>query len=210
MANDAVKRAADEGGRTGTPEAILEVAGMYEKGDDLPQSYADAAKWYRKVASVSPKAAVKLAVMMIDGTGVPQDYAQAMSLCRQAAQRFYAPGQFCVGHLYERGLGTPPDLKEAVKWYEQASNLGNRDADVSLAKMYWKGEGLRLDRAEAYIHFFRASRIQGPDVKPEARQLWNEMTQDDIKHVEKKLKDMRLDPQKVFAFMQTGAAPAAK
>src|SRR5260370_2186987 len=117
-AEDAVKRSAEEGGRMGTPDALVQVAAMYEKGEELPQSYIEAAKWYRKAAELSPLAAVNLSSLLIDGKGVAQDYGQAMSFCRRAAKWNYAPGQFCVGYLYQRGLGTPADPKEAAKWYQ--------------------------------------------------------------------------------------------
>lgn len=45
MAEDAVKRSAEDGGRMGTPDALMQVAAMYEKGIDLPQSYSEAARW---------------------------------------------------------------------------------------------------------------------------------------------------------------------
>jgi TPR repeat protein len=209
-AEDAVKRSAEEGERVGaTSDAIQQVAAMYEKGDDLPQSNAEAAKWYRKVAAVSPKAGFKLALLSIDGKGVPQDYAQAMTLCQNAAKQNYSPGMFCVGYLYQRGLGRPADSKEAAKWYGDAAKGGSLDAMMALAKMYWKGEGVSVDRPEAYYLFFQASRSRMPDAKTQAQMLWQEMTKDEIKHLEKKLRDSRYDPKKVLDSMQDQTAPDA-
>jgi TPR repeat protein len=201
-AEDAVKRSAEEGGRLGTPEAIQLVAAMCEKGDDLQRSYSEAAKWYRRAADLSPQAAVSLASMLIDGRGVPQDYGQAMNICRSAAKQGYAPAQYCVGYLYQHGLGTQTDPKEAAKWYGEASKGGQRQALLDLAEMYWKGEGVVVNRSEAYYFFFLAYRRGIPNAKTQAQVLWKEMSKDDIKHVERKLRDLRLDPQKVFAAMQ--------
>ena len=201
-AEDAVKRSAEEGGRLGTPEAIQLVAAMYEKGDDLQRSYSEAAKWYRKAADLSPQAAVSLASMLIDGRGGPQDYGQAMNICRSAAKQRYAPAQYCVGYLYQHGLGTQTDPKEAAKWYGEASKGGHHQAMLDLAEMYWKGEGVVVNRSEAYYFFFLAYRRGIISAKTQAETLWKEMNKDDIKHIEKKLRDLRLDPQKVFAAMQ--------
>jgi TPR repeat protein len=204
-AQDAVKRSGEEAGQQGMPNAAQRVAAMYEKGDDLPRSYSEAARWYRKAADLSPQAGVKLASMLIDARGVPQDYMQAMTLCQSAAKQNYAPGMFCVGYLYERGLGRPADAKEAAKWYRDASKGGSVAAMMALAKMYWKGEGVGVDRPEAYYLFFQSSRRGLSDAKTQAQVLLQEMTKDEVKHLEKKLRDFHFDPKKVFDYMQSPA-----
>jgi len=80
---------------------------------------------------------------------------------------------------------------------------------MDLAEMYWKGEGVGVDRPEAYYLFFQAARRGAPGAKTRAQTLWNEMSKDEIKHLEKKLRDFRLDPQKLFAFMQDQSIPEA-
>jgi TPR repeat protein len=207
-ADDAVKRSTEEGGRLGTPEALQQVAAIYEKGDDLPQSYSEAAKWYGKAAELSPIAGVHLAEMFINATGVPHDYAQAMTLCQNAAKQHYAPGRYCAGFLYQHGLGTPANPKEAVKLYEMASREGQPQAMMALAEMNWKGEGVGVNRADAYYYFFMAHRKGAPDAKARAKVLWKEMTKDDIKSLEKKLR-AHYDPQTVFAEMQDESTPDA-
>ena len=132
-----------------------------------------------------------------------------MILCRDAARQNYAPGQYCVGSIYQHGLGAPADLKEAAKWYELASKGGQEKAMMDLAEMYWKGEGVGVDRPEAYYFFFLARRSGVPDARTRAQTLWREMSSEDIKHLEKKLRDLRFDPQKVFASMQDPSVPDA-
>jgi TPR repeat protein len=209
-ADDAVKRSAEEGQRLRTtPDALLKVAAMYEKGDDLPQSYAEAAKWYRKATDLSPEAEVNLASLLTNGKGVAQDYGQAMALCRSAAKLNYAPGQFCVGYLYQRGLGIQADPKEAAKWYLLASRGGHERAMMALGDMYWKGEGVSVDRPAAYYYFLLAYRKGVANAKTHAQALWLEMSPDEIKRLEKELRANRFDPQKVFAAMQGQTTPDA-
>jgi len=150
---------------------------------------------------------VKLAEMFIDGRGVQRDYGQAMILCRDAAKQNYGLGQYCVGYIYKRGLGVPADPKEAAKWYELASKGGERRATMDLAEMYWKGEGVGVDRPEAYYLFFLARRRGVSEATARAQTLRQEMSSEDIKHLEKKLRDLRFDPQKVFAAMQEQSVP---
>jgi len=206
-ANEAVQRSAEERGQFGTRDAILQIAGMYERGEDLPQSYSQAAKWYRKAVDLSPEAAFKLALLLVEGKGVAQDFAQAMGLCRCATERGYSQGQVCVGDLYRHGLGVPVDGKEAIKWFERAGELGNRQGFMLMADMYWKGEGVSVDRAEAYFCLYRASQIKGPDVRPLAGKIRQEMTNDDVQSLEAKLHRRHLDPQKVYILMQEEPAP---
>jgi|HubBroStandDraft_3_1064219.scaffolds.fasta_scaffold65323_2 TPR repeat protein len=208
-AEDAVTRSAEEGGRMGTPDAFLQIGEMYEKGADLPQSDSEAVKWYRKAADANPLARVRLAAMFINGRGVPRDYEQATVLCQSAARQNYAPGQFCVGYIHEHGLGSQADPKEAAKWYRLASAGGNVPAMMVLGEMYSKGEGMGLDRPEACYFFFLAARKGALDAKTRAQALWKEMSGDEIKHFEKKLRDARYDPHAVFAFMQDQTAPDA-
>jgi hypothetical protein len=54
-----------------------------------------------------------------------------------------------------------------------------------------------------------ASQRGAPDAKTQAQSLWKEMSKDDRKHLEKKLRALLLDPQKVFAMMQAQTAPDA-
>jgi TPR repeat protein len=208
-AQDAVRRGADQGERSGAPGALLLIGAMYEKGDELPQSYSQAAKWYRKAADLTPEGGFKLATLLVDGKGVPQDYGQAMALCRNAAKQAYEPAQFCVGYLYQHGFGTGADPKEAAKWYRLATQRHYRPALLALAEMYSKGEGVAVDLPEAYCLLVLARQEGAPDAKTRAQLLWKDMSKDEIKRLQKKLRDLHFDPQKVFSAMQAPSAPDA-
>lgn len=202
LAKDAVRRSTEETGRLGTPDALQHIGAMYEQGDELPQSYSEAAKWYRKGADGSPKAAVRLASMLIEGKGVTQDYAQALALCEHAAKQRYSAGQYCVGYLSQRGMGTAKNLKQAAMWYEMAGGDGHRQAMMALAEMYWKGDGVSVNRPEAYYYFFRAYQMGTPESQTQAQKVWSEMNKNDMKQLQKKLKTLHFDPKKVFEFVQ--------
>ena len=48
---------------------------MYDRGERVPQDYAEAIKWYRKAAEQGyASAQYNLGIMYDDGEGVPQDY----------------------------------------------------------------------------------------------------------------------------------------
>ena len=61
---------------------------LYAEGKDVPQDYAEAAKWYRKAAEAGDaKAQLFLADMYRDGKGVPKDLRQAEKWYRQSAKQ---------------------------------------------------------------------------------------------------------------------------
>jgi hypothetical protein len=61
---------------------------MYDKGQGIPQDYAEAAKWYRKAAEQGVAVAQhNLGFMYDKGEGVPQDYVQAHMWYNLAASR---------------------------------------------------------------------------------------------------------------------------
>jgi len=140
-AQDAVRRCAAEMGRLAAVDAIIEIGEMYEKGEDLPQSYSEAARWYRKGAAESPEAAMRLATVLMNGIGVKRDYGEVMAVCLDAAKKRYSPAEVCVAYLYRIGLGVAPDPKEAAKWYREAALQGHIRAELTLAEMYIKGRG---------------------------------------------------------------------
>jgi TPR repeat protein len=207
QAADAVQRTAAEIGERACNDAQLEVARMYEKGVDVPRDYEQAAKSYRIGADrKDPRAMVELAAAFMNGRGVPQDYAQTMELCRKAAET-YPQGQYCVGVLYQHGVGVKKDDAEAAKWYTKAAAANHPAAMFELGQMCWKGQGVKTDRPEAYFWFFRAYQLGDASAKPRADVLSKEMSRDDFKQLEKKLRQRHYDPKKVFEMM--GMSPTS-
>jgi TPR repeat protein len=206
-APDAVKRTAGEIGQKASIDALVEIAEMYDKGDELPQNRAEAAKWYQKgVDRKDPLAMVRLASMLVSGVGVPQDYAQAIQLC-QAAAKDYAPARFCVGYFFQHGLGVKQDLTEAAKWYEKSAAGGHFPAYIALGQMYWKGEGVKADPVEAYLWFFQAYVVRQKGARSLGDSVLKEMTADENKRLDKKLRQRHLDPKKVREEMEAGSTP---
>jgi hypothetical protein len=215
-AKDAVARGAQE--MKSTVEALENLGAMYEKGEELPRNPAEAIRWYGEAAKESDPAKLNLAEKLIQGRSLPRDYAQALDLCRAASDHEYAPGQYCVGYLYQHGLGVETNPIEAVKWYKLAAAPGFRasrepgihpggarqQATLALAEMYARGDGVPVDRSEAYYWFVIAYVAGASEAKPQCRSLLPQMSKDEIKQLEKKLRNDRLDPQKVFTLMSEG------
>ena len=70
----------------GDTQAQVELGGRYLGGKDVPQDYAEAAKWYRKAADQGHAGAqIKLGSLYETGHGVPRDLGEAQRWYERAA-----------------------------------------------------------------------------------------------------------------------------
>ena len=177
---DAVKRMTEEAGNRQT-NAFEKIGDMYQKGDDLPESYNAAVNWYRKAAeNGEARVQVKLANLLLhDPTGTP-NYNEVHRLCEKAAKQNSPTGAYCVGELYEQGLGLERDLPKAAAWFSEAAKMGLADAALRLGEMYWKGEGLKQDKISAYEFMYLASVAGMPEASQERERLEKELTHKEL------------------------------
>ena len=134
---------------------------MYYEGQEVPQDYREAAKWFRKAAAQGlAKAQHNLGVMYYEGQGVPQDNREAAKWFRKADARGDARAQHNLGVMYYNGLGVPQDHREAVKWYRKAAAQGYAAAQNNLGVMYYNGLGVPQDHREA-VKWYRKAAAQG-------------------------------------------------
>jgi TPR repeat protein len=109
------------------------VGRAYEKGEGVPQDYAQAALWFRKAAEQgNAEAQFILGDLYYEGKGVPQDYTQAALWYRKAAEQGDTLAQGGLGLLYESGHGVPQDYAEAHFWFDLAAG-GEREASQAEA-----------------------------------------------------------------------------
>jgi len=129
---ESVKRAAEQG------QAVAQnnLGVMYDNGQSVTQSYAEAVKWYRKAAEQGQALAqYNLGVMYEKGQGLAQNEAEAVKWYRKAAEQGYVDAQYNLGVMYEKGQGVAKSYAEAVKWYRKAAEQGDADAQGALEDM---------------------------------------------------------------------------
>jgi len=136
---DEMKALADQG----DADAQVNLGVMYDVGDGVPMSDAEAVKWYRKAADQGyARAQFKLGVMYAVGEGVPENDAEAVKWYRKAAEQGLAESQYLLGFMYRKGEGVPENDAEAVKWYRKAAEQGLAESQFELGVMYAVGEGV--------------------------------------------------------------------
>jgi hypothetical protein len=138
----------------GNPDAQLVLGMIYGRGDDVPQDYAEAFKWFSKAAEQGNSHAQYLLVKMYrEGLGVPKDNAEAIRWLRKAAAQGLVRAQLELGQVYHQGEMTPRDYAEALKWYLRAAEQGQSIAQLNAGLMYEKGQGGEKDYIQAYKWF---------------------------------------------------------
>ena len=98
----------------------------------------------------------------------------------------------------------PQDSVEAVRWYEKGAAGLNPVAMMVMAEMYAAGEGTKVDRPTAFMLLFRAGRMGVKGANQKASELLRQLSKTEVKEVEERLRNMRLDPGKVFEAVQSG------
>ena len=122
--------------KRGDSEAQYCVGSLYEKGQGVSQSYAEAVKWYRKSAEQGfARAQFNLGLCYANGHGVTQSYSEAVKWYRKSAEQGYAQAQYFLGLCYEAGYGVTQSYSEAVKWYRKAAEQGHANAKLRLEKL---------------------------------------------------------------------------
>jgi len=113
----------------GTAEDQYNLGLQYEKGLAVPQSYVEAARWYRLSAMQGyPDGLYKLCEMSEEGHGLPQDYQEALRWCGLAAESGQGRAMFMLGRLYHMAHGVPQDFVRAHMWYNLATANGYAEA----------------------------------------------------------------------------------
>ncbi|KQZ50705.1 hypothetical protein ASD54_10875 [Rhizobium sp. Root149] len=129
------------------PTALIEVPAVIAQ-----KSLADAA------AAGDPQALFEIAARYTEGrNGVPQDPKEAARWYQMAAERGFAPAEYRLGSLYEKGTGVERDLAKAMSLYQKAANAGNASSMHNLAVLYASGATGTADYKAAVNWFTKAA-----------------------------------------------------
>ena len=122
----ALRKAAEQGDAVAQNNLGL----AYVNGQNVPQNYAEAVKWFRKAAEQgNTEAEINLGLAYVNGQGIPQNYIEGTKWLRMAAERGNANAQCNLGNAYFYGdRGVSKDRVEAYKWYILAASSGHEES----------------------------------------------------------------------------------
>lgn len=179
------------GAQAGDPEAELQLAILYAKGEGVTQDYGTAAKWFRAAAEQGlARAQYDLGVLYERGRGVPTDPVQAASWYHKAAEGKYPLAEYNLAVAYTKGEGTRKDLTEAAVWYRRAAVQGVVQAMVNLGMLYERGEGVPVSAVDAYAWYLAAGRRGNQPAGKRADDLFAVLSQQEQLRAQKLASDV--------------------
>lgn len=208
---EAIERAESELKPQMITVGLEHIAEMYEKGRDLPENRAEAARWWSAAAARGDEDAnVGMAFNILRAEGVQRDdLNKARQACMKAASRQNHRAEYCLGYLYQHGLGVAPDAKRARHWYELAADKGQLEATRTLAVMEAAGEGGKVDRVAAFLLYARLLEMRDKDALKSLSMLRGEITPKEWKLLQQPLRHMRIDPAKLDLVLQHSEGPTS-
>lgn len=111
-------------------------------------------------AAGDPQALFEIAARYTEGrNGVAQDQKEAARWYQMAAERGFAPAEYRLGSLYEKGNGVGRDLSKAMSLYQRAADAGNASSMHNLAVLYASGATGTADYKAAVSWFTKAAEL---------------------------------------------------
>lgn len=130
------------------PDVLYYIGLLFYRGlGDVGQNYAEAAKWFRKLAEDE--------YQRLDSDSDYHFTKHQHNMCVQSASYF-------LGFMYWHGQGVAQDYTQAVKWLSKAVETeftrygGIKEAQYLLGKAYYTGHGVAQDYAEA-VRWYKAA-----------------------------------------------------
>jgi uncharacterized protein len=165
---DALKVRADAGDR----KAGRLLAEMYYVGrGGVEQNFAEAARWYEKLAkNGDPRAQTSLGLMYARGYGVAKNMETARRWWSFAASQNDPGAQYNLGVIFAEGDGVAQDYPQAAKWLDRAAQRGHVQAQHNLGMLYHEGKGVARDPGRAYF-WMKVAALQGDDGSEQALKL---------------------------------------
>lgn len=135
-----------EAAEAGDSFAHLRLGFMFETGEGVPQSYAEARQHYQTAvdAGLQP-ARLRLAICHLEGWGGPVDRAAFVRELRLAGEAGYVPAQRVLARVYLLGIGVPADRAESVRWLERAAAEQDPLAQYGLGRLSERAQRLALE-----------------------------------------------------------------
>jgi TPR repeat protein len=133
----------------GCVDAMIQLAEMYDIGDDVEADFDESIKWYMLAAANGDFTALEYLA-----ENVELDYAEEpLEWCIKVAEYGDTGARLYLAEIYRDGKGVEKNFEESLKWYKLAAEQGNRGAIYTLGYMYYYGNEVERDYKEAYYWF---------------------------------------------------------
>lgn len=135
----------------------------YANGCHVPQSWAEAARWYAGAMSEFPAVESHYAEAAYQAALEEEAPERKAQWFESAARCRHAAAQCALGVCYAAGEGVELNLEKAVEWYARSAAQGFCDAQFNMGWCCLHGEGMPGNAAAAVAWFLKAA-WQGDDL----------------------------------------------
>jgi TPR repeat protein len=151
---------------SGNTVAQVVMARSESAGLGRPVNHANARTWFARAArSGLPLALNALGRNDLQDAASPRQKQAGVVLIRRAAELGYAPAQFNLAYMYERGIVLPANTVAAVSWYRRAADAGHARAQFNLASHLLREDGFLRNQERAMVWLILSGIPQGVDRK---------------------------------------------
>lgn len=134
----------------GNAEACSRRGWAYNKGNGVPQSYTDAARWFEKGCDLNlARSCGSLGFAYERGRGVGENMARAVELYKKACAGRAAFACSNLGILYRDGKGVTQNYFTSIGWFRKGCDLKHAKSCGDLAFAYERGRGVNKDLTQA-------------------------------------------------------------
>jgi uncharacterized protein len=135
----------------GNGEAAFELAGLYLRGEGVPQDTKESRHWF-EVAAENDYGRIEVANRLWRGRGIAADPTRAFYWYQKVGCELAG---YQLGRMYELGEGTSQNYAKAADCYRQGMERATY-ARLGLADLMEKGQGIPRDEAKA-LELYRES-----------------------------------------------------
>jgi TPR repeat protein len=157
-----------EAGDRGATRTLAELYYLGREG--VEQNFAEAARWYLKLAQQGDvRAQTTMGLMYARGFGVKKDMQAAHRWWSFAAAAGDPGAQYNLGVSFASGEGVAQDYAQAAEWYTRAARRTHVQAQFNLGMLYHEGKGVAKDPVRAYF-WVKVAALQGDELAQDALQ----------------------------------------
>jgi len=149
----------------GDKTATRQLADAYYLGrDGVEQNFAEAARWFLKLAQQGDvRAQTTIGLMYARGYGVKKAPQPSHYWRRLAAAANHPGAQYNLGLTYANGDGVAQDYSQAAQCHGRAAQRTHVQAQFNLGMLYHEGKGVTQDPVRAY-YWIKVASLQGDEL----------------------------------------------
>ena len=153
----------DQAAARGKVDALLLLASLFDKGDQITRDSKRAADYFRRAAILGDAPAALRYAQHLAVENKPGPEADPLPWFRRAAEKGIADAQFEAARLLDKQGGDEGTQKEALAWFRKAAEQGHLPASLRLGIALETGRGTVPSPAEAIPWYLKAAAANDPE-----------------------------------------------